>query len=64
MGLRRLDTERRQLHRATQGREVRRTSPGLALIIALSGDASPMAQQKLQAAGINLAMRLAPGPLK
>ena len=33
-------------------------------LIALSGDASPMAQQKLKEAGITLATRVAPGPLK
>ena len=33
-------------------------------VIALSGDASPKAQQKLKDAGITLAMRLAPGPLQ
>jgi len=33
-------------------------------VIALSGEASPLAQQQLQAAGITLATRLAPGPLK
>lgn len=33
-------------------------------LIALSGEASPMAQRQLQAAGITLATRLAPGPLK
>lgn len=33
-------------------------------VIALSGDASPMVQQKLQEAGITLAMRLSPGPVK
>ncbi|MDR3404818.1 MAG: hypothetical protein P4L99_20105 [Chthoniobacter sp.] len=34
------------------------------IVIALSGDASPMARQKLHDAGITLATRLAPGPLK
>jgi hypothetical protein len=33
-------------------------------VIALSGDASPMVQQKLKDAGITLATRLAPGPLQ
>jgi hypothetical protein len=33
-------------------------------IAALSGDASPMVQQQLQKAGVELATRLAPGPLK
>jgi hypothetical protein len=33
-------------------------------LIALSGEASPMAQQQLKDAGITLATRLAPGPLK
>jgi len=33
-------------------------------VIALSGDASPLAQQKLKDAGITLATRIAPGPLK
>jgi hypothetical protein len=33
-------------------------------VIALSGDASPMVQQKLHDAGITLATRLAPGPLQ
>ena len=33
-------------------------------VVALSGDASIMAQQQLQAAGIMLATRLAPGPLQ
>jgi hypothetical protein len=33
-------------------------------VVALSGDASPMVQQQLQAAGITLATRLAPGPLQ
>ena len=34
------------------------------IVIALSGDATPMAQQQIKAAGITLATRLAPGPLK
>ena len=33
-------------------------------VIALSGDASPMAKQQIEAAGITLATRVAPGPLK
>lgn len=33
-------------------------------VIALSGDASPLVQQKCKDAGITLATRLAPGPLK
>ena len=33
-------------------------------VIALSGDASPMVQEKLKAAGITLATRVSPGPLK
>ena len=33
-------------------------------VIALTGDASPTVQEQLQAAGITLATRLAPGPLK
>ena len=38
--------------------------PELAAGVALSGDASPMVQQKLKDAGIMLATRLAPGPLQ
>lgn len=34
------------------------------LIIAISGDASPLAQQKLKEANIALAMRIVPGPLQ
>lgn len=34
------------------------------IVIALTGDASPLAQQKCKEAGITLATRLAPGPLK
>jgi hypothetical protein len=34
------------------------------LVVALSGDASPLAQQKLHDAGITLATRVAPGPLQ
>ncbi len=33
-------------------------------VIALSGDASPMVQEQLKSAGITLATRLAPGPLR
>lgn len=33
-------------------------------IVALSGDASPLVQEQLRAAGITLATRLAPGPLQ
>jgi hypothetical protein len=33
-------------------------------VIAISGDASPMVQQKLRDAGVTLATRLAPGPLQ
>jgi hypothetical protein len=34
------------------------------IVVALSGDASPMAQQNLKDAGIMLATRIAPGPLQ
>ncbi len=34
------------------------------VIVALTGDASPLVQQQLQAAGIQLVTRLAPGPLR
>ena len=34
------------------------------VIVALTGDASPLLQKELQAAGIELVTRLAPGPLK
>lgn len=34
------------------------------ILIALTGEASPLVQQQLQAAGITLATRLAPGPLQ
>ncbi len=34
------------------------------IVVALSGDASPMVQQNLKAAGIMLATRIAPGPLQ
>jgi hypothetical protein len=33
-------------------------------VVALSGDATPLAQQQLKAAGITLATRFAPGPLR
>lgn len=33
-------------------------------VVALTGDASPLVQKQLQAAGITLATRLAPGPLR
>jgi hypothetical protein len=33
-------------------------------LVAISGDASPMVKERLQAAGVTLATRLAPGPLK
>jgi hypothetical protein len=33
-------------------------------VLAISGDASPLAQGKLRDAGVTLAMRIAPGPLK
>ena len=40
----------------------RKTPTGF--VVALSGDASPLAQQKLKEAGIMLATRLAPEPLQ
>ena len=38
--------------------------PPTSIVIALSGDASPMVQQQLKNTGIMLATRVAPGPLK
>ncbi len=38
--------------------------PPTGYVVALTGDASPLVQKQLQAAGITLATRLAPGPLR
>jgi hypothetical protein len=44
--------------------QIKAAKPGQQVLVALTGEASPLLQQQLQAAGIQLATRLAPGPLK